>query len=274
SDLFDHYICEFPGSHEWPPALALKDAVHWLHFKAMKNNLIWIDYGMREDFYELQQSIIQNLLDEGRKYDAYMECLKTLSYLDGIRRMNDIRTWADDLWKSPEVKEEMKNRRNILEEERAFYHQYYEAFAAYRYNLEDSMTPVKPAKWWREQLKIANEKILRGKTPADTLMGRRMLDFIWRSAYMNYESVQGSSYQSLSRFYLDIWTQVQPEAVSPYFFMARIYAREGKAPKALRELEKAINRGLDDPAIIENDPWLAPLSPLPEYQRLMRRLEE
>ncbi|MBW6460877.1 MAG: hypothetical protein K0B08_09905, partial [Bacteroidales bacterium] len=27
---FDHYICEFPGSHEWPPALALKDAVHWL----------------------------------------------------------------------------------------------------------------------------------------------------------------------------------------------------------------------------------------------------
>ena len=268
----DHYICEFPGSHEWPPALVLKDAVQWLHFKAMKNDLIWIDYGMREDFYELQQSIIQNLLDEGRKYDAYMECLKTLSYLDGIRRMNDIITWADDLWKSPEVKEEMKNRRNILEEERAFYYQYHEAFAAYRYNLEDSMTPIKPAKWWREQLKIANNKIHRGNSPADTLLGRRMIDFMWRSAYMNYESVQGSNYQSLSLFYLDIWAQVQPDAVSPYFFMARTYAREGKSARALKELEKAINRGLDDPAIIENDPWLASLSPLPEYQRLVNKI--
>jgi len=270
----DHYICEFPGSHEWPPAPVLKDAVQWLHFKAMKNDLIWIDYGMREDFYELQLGIIQNLMDEDRKYDAYMECLKTLSYLDGIRRMVDIRAMADDLWKSPEVKEEMKNKRNILEEERAYYHQYHEAFAAYRYNLEDSMTPIKPSKWWKEQIKIANHKIHAGKTPADTLMGRRMIDFMWRSAYLNYESVQGSNYQSLSRFYLDIWIQLQPDAVSPYFFMARTYAREGKRARALKELEKAINRGLDDPVLILSDPWLATLSTSPEYQRLMKRLEE
>jgi pimeloyl-ACP methyl ester carboxylesterase len=268
----DHYICEFPGSHEWPPAPVLTDAVHWLHFKAMKNDLIWIDYGMREDFYDLQLSIINKLLDEERKYDAYMECLKTLSYLDWIRRMGEIRTMADDLWKSPEVKDELRNKRGVLEEERAFYHQYHEAFAAYRYNLEDSMTPIKPAKWWKEQLKIAHNKILKGKTPADTLMGHRMIDFMWRSAYMNYESVQGSRYQSLSRFYLDIWALVQPEAVSPYFFMARTYAREGKSAKALKELEKAINRGLDDPSIIENDPWMATLHPFPEYQRLVNKI--
>ncbi|MFO7541130.1 MAG: hypothetical protein R6X32_24065, partial [Chloroflexota bacterium] len=58
----------------------------------------------------------------------------------------------------------------------------------------------------------------------------------------------------------------------PYFFMARTYAREGKSAKALKELEKAINRGLDDPSIIENDPWMATLHPFPEYQRLVNKI--
>lgn len=270
----DHYTLEYPGSHEWPPSGVLTDAVTWLQFKAMKNDLIWIDYGMREDFYDLQYALIQTLIEENLKYDAYQACRKTLAYLHGIRNLKEIESLADELWRSQEVMTEIGNKSRILEEERKFYKQYQETFSNYRYNYEDSMTPIKPVKWWKEQLKIANNKIDRGPTPADILMGRRMIDFMWRSAYMNYESVQGTEFQAISRYYLDIWAALQPDAISPYFFLARYHVSEGKYDKAFDALNVAVRNGLNDRAIVEGDPWLTSLTTLPEYERLVRRMDE
>lgn len=268
----DHYIEEFDGNHEWPPEAVLSDAVQWLHFKAMKNELIWIDYGMREDFYEIQEKLIRLFMNNDSFYDAYLTCKKTLSYLDGIRNLNDIKAIHDVLWRNPEVQRQIRNRNRVLDEERAFYRSYQSAFEDYRRNFEDSMTPVKPLKWWREQLKTANRFIERGPSPFDTLMGWRMIDFMWRSAYMNYENVLGTDFSNTAAYYLDIWAQVQPDAISPYFFLAGHYARGQKFSKAMEALNKAVRNGLEDAALIGADPSLALMKGFPEFDRLLARL--
>ncbi len=110
-------------------------------------------------------------------------------------------------------------------------------------------------------------------SPMDTLLGRRMIDYIWRTAHMQYESVQGTEYQPTSRYFLDIWVMAQPDAISPYYFLAKYYTRQGRYDKALKSLEDAINRGLSDRSLIEGDSTLVNLTTLTEYQRLAMKLE-
>lgn len=268
-----HYIYEFPGDHDWPSAGVLTDAVTWLEFRAMEKELKWTDYGMREDYYEANHKLILDLIGEGREYDAYRQCEKLLSFLHGIRNTSEIETLEARLKKTDAVVKEKKYLVRILEEERGFYVQYSDAFVCYRINYEDSMTPVKPNSWWKEQIKIANGKISKAENPMDTLLGRRMIDFIWRTAYMQYESVQGTDYQSISRYFLEIWAMAQPDAISPYFFLAKFYTRQGRYDKALKSLEDAIKRGLDDISLIESDSTLINLTTLSDYPHVVAKIK-
>jgi tetratricopeptide (TPR) repeat protein len=268
-----HYIYEFPGEHDWPPEQIITDAVTWLEFRAMENDLKWTDYGLREDFYQASHQLILDLIREGREYDASVNCEKLISYLHGVRNVSEIESLLETLNKTDAVLKEKKNLARVLSEERNYYLKYADAFVCYRINYEDSMTPVKPYSWWREQIKIANSKIVKAENPIDTLLGRRMIDFIWRTAFIQYESVQGTEYQPTSRYFLDIWAMAQPDAISPYFFLAKYYTRQGRYDKALKSLENAIDRGLSDINLIESDSTLVNLSMMTEYQRVVAKIE-
>jgi tetratricopeptide (TPR) repeat protein len=200
--------------------------------------------------------------------------LKLISFLHGIRNTAEIETLRDDLGKTEAVVAEKRTLKRVLDEERSYYIQYADAFVSYRINFEDSMTPVKPNSWWKEQLKIAYGKMQQASSPMDTLLGRRMVDYIWRTARMQYESVQGTEYQPTSRYFLEIWAMVQPDAVSPYYYLARYYTGQGRYEKALKSLEDAIDRGLSDRALIEGDSTLVNLTTLTEYRKLALKLEE
>jgi hypothetical protein len=268
-----HYIYEFPGEHDWPPAQVLTDAVTWLEFRAMENELKWTDYGMREDFYEENHQKIIGLIQQNREYDAYKQCEKLISYLFGVRNLTEIESLLDNLKKTDAVLKEKKDLIRISEEERGYFLQYSDAFVCYRINYEDSMTPIKPNSWWKEQLKIANNKIIKGENIKDTLLGRRMIDFIRRTAQMQYESVQGTEYQPTSRYFLEVWAMAEPDAIEPYYFLAKFYSQQGRYDKALKSLEGAIDRGLADINLIENDSSLVNLTTMSEYQKVVDKIE-
>jgi tetratricopeptide (TPR) repeat protein len=270
----DHQIHEFAGGHEWPPAEVLSNAVLWLEFKAMKNDLKWVDYGMREDYYEDRMKMIQNARQMGNTYFAYNEAVELKNYLDGVRRLDDVDSIVNGLKNDEKVKAESANLRRILEEERGYYKSYNEAFSEYRRNYEDGMTEVKPLSWWKEQVKIAGSKIDQSDSQMEYLLGRRMIDFIWRMAYQQYEAVMGTELEPVARNYLEIWAIVQPDAISPYFYLAKYYTSQGKYPKALNYLKEAVDKGLDDPALVEGDTVLVRLTYLPEYQPIGARIRD
>jgi len=270
----DHHIHEFSGGHEWPPAEVLTNAVIWLEFKAMKNELKWTDYGMREDYYEDRLGLINSLINQGNYYFAFNEATELKSYLGGVRKLEEVDAIINELKGNADVREKSANLRRILEEERTYHREYMDAFAGYKRNYEDGMTPVKPLSWWKEQVKIANGKIEKSEDHMEYLLGRRMIDFMWRTAYQQYEAILGTEFEPVARNYLEIWSLVQPDAISPYYFLAKFYTSQGKYTKALDNLDEAIDRGLDDRALIENDTILVKLVSLPEYAPVGARIKE
>lgn len=270
----DHHIHEFAGGHEWPPAEVLTNAVMWLEFKAMKNDLKWIDYGMREDYYEDRLGLISSLKNQGNYYFAYNEAVELKSYLEGVRRLDEVEAIIQDLKTSDDVRVKSARLRQILEEERAYQKECMESFSEYKRNYEDGMSTVKPLSWWKEQIKIANDKITQAEDPMEHVLGRRMIEFMWRTAYQQYETIMGTEFEPIARNYLEIWALVQPDAISPNYFLAKYYTSQGKYTKALDNLKEAIKKGLDDPALIENDTILVKLVTLPEYQAIGARIKE
>jgi hypothetical protein len=140
----DHYIYEYSGGHEWPPKEVISNAVEWLQFKAMKNDLIWTDYNLREEYYEDHLNVINSFIQQANFYAAYREALELQSYLIGVRNLNEVNVILTDLKNNPEVRAESANIRRILEEERAYYNAYLDAYEAYKKNYENSMVAIEP----------------------------------------------------------------------------------------------------------------------------------
>lgn len=268
----DHYIQVYPGGHDWPPPEYIRQAFLWFQFKAMKHDIIAIDDGLVVSFYNEHVQLAESLEADGNMPGAYESCLKILAFLDGLKRLDKISEMKERYFKSSEFQQYTASKENLALKEKAYISVYLEAFNGYKTNYADGMSPIQPIKWWKQQIKGAEAMVIGGETPSDTLLGRRLIDYIWRNAYTFYKSVAGTELDPISIRYLDIWKIAQPYSISPYFFSAQYYTRYGKADKAIDNLKAAVRHGLEDPLLLENDPVLQQLRSEPEFLSITQHL--
>lgn len=269
----DHYILVYPGGHDWPPANVIREAFIWLQFKAMKHDIIAIDDGMVAGYYNSHLRIIDSLEAEGNIHEALEQSEMVLAFLDQLKRMGTLQTRMEQFRKSPEVLEYREKQQFIAEMEQAFIERYNEAFKAYKSSYADGMTEVQPLNWWKKQVKMAEGLINEDPDPMKNLLGKRLVDYIWRNAYISFKTVEGSDLDPISIQYLDIWKIAQPGAISPYFFSAVYYTRYNRNAKAIENIRCAVANGLTDPMILEQEPVLQRLNSEPQYLTILKHLE-
>lgn len=268
----DHYIMTFAGGHDWPQEGLIREALLWLQFKAMKHDIIAIDDGMVVKFYQEHIQLIDSLEGSGEIPQAYAMAQKVLTYLDGLKRMNDLVKRKDDLYKSPAYARFKADQERISIREKVLTDTYLEAFDVYKMSFADGMTPAQPVKWWEKQVRAAQDMANSAKNPLDQLLGLRIIDFIWRTAYAYYKSVDGTEFYPVAINYLDIWKAAQPDGISPYFFSAVYYTRFNRYDKAIGNIRLAVRNGLEDPWVLENDPDLQHLGAEPGFKAILQDL--
>ncbi len=268
----DHIFIEFHGGHEWPPADVLYKAVNWLEFRAMSVRLRERDWDRIYDYLDAENARISSLESEGREYDAYRATADLMSVMKGLPIQSKLNEKLRDLEGKPEVRKEMKARRRARELEMKYHEAYDEAFTTYKVNYLDGLTDIQSDTWWKKQLAFARNMVKNGKTPQDTLLGRRLIDYIWRNAYYNYDKMKGTELEPISKYYLEIWSLAQPDAVAPKYLLARLYTHYGKYNKAIEMMDEAIDLGFTNVDIIESDASLNDLHKIPEYQLMLERM--
>jgi len=265
----DYFIQVYPGGHDWPPEPVIRDAFFWLEFKAMKHDIIAINDGMVARFYNENVLVVDSLENNGDTPGAYAVAQKIIVFLDGLKRMSDLVERKDKLYQSGQFAEFKAGLERIAMREKLITESYTEAFKAYKLSYADGMTPSQPLKWWKKEIKNANSMVRNNKNPLDTLLGWRIIDFIRRNAYSFYKSVEGTELYPVAIKYLEIWKAADPEAISPYYFSAVYYTRYNKYDKAIENIHQAVNFGLEDPTILQNDPVLQLLTGEPEYNAIL-----
>jgi hypothetical protein len=269
----DHYILVSPGGHDWPPLPVIRESFVWLQFKAMKHDIIAIDDGMVARYYNDHIRSIDSLEAAGNIPEACNQSEKVLAFLSDLKRMGDLEARQQSYRNSPEMTDYRVKQDNISVLEQAFISTYSEAFKAYKMSYADGMTSVQPLSWWKKQVKMANDLVETETDPMKILLGRRLVDFIWRNAYFYYKTVDGTELDPIAIKYLDIWKIAQPGSISAYFFSALYYTRYNKNAKAIENIRRAVANGLADPVILEQDPVLQRLNNEPQYLTIIQHLE-
>jgi hypothetical protein len=239
-----HFISQYYGMHEWPPPEQLEDAVLWMDFRAMENDLRYVDYHLVYDFYNIHFEKAKQMEAEGLIYDACREYMKIQSFLQGIKPSGEVRDRINELMRDPAYLAEQIRQNQVRDREKALISEYVAAFASYEASFSNSTVKAMPIPWWKDQVAQANAMLSNPGDPLTALLGQRIIDYIWRTAYMKYEDVLGTEYEPLVEQYLAIWSVARPEAAAPYFLLGEYYTRLGKAKKAETAFSEGIKRNL------------------------------
>jgi predicted Zn-dependent protease len=72
---------------------------------------------------------------------------------------------------------------------------------------------------------------------------------------------------------LKLATEINPDRAGPFFYLASAYAGSGDRKKSLQFLNKAVEKGFSDAALITANKAFDSIRNEPEYQQIMARLK-
>lgn len=252
----NHETLEFEGGHDWPPAGTIDQALLWMKIRSMDKHYKYMDYYLLYEFREEYESLGKELVEEKKFHNAFRNYQFMVSALRGIKDVEQYELLMYEIMNEPEFRKEVKARQKSNEIEQTHIKEYRNAFRAYRSFDYEPGVEIQHMRWWKKQVKTANKYIKRAKTIHDTLLGERLLDYIWRTAYIQYEAVLNSDESVLVPIYLEIWSLARPEWPAPHYLASRYYAGNHDINKAVDELENAIDKGYHDFDAIRNDTLL------------------
>ncbi|HEY6331402.1 MAG TPA: hypothetical protein VI756_18900 [Blastocatellia bacterium] len=114
-----NHLAVFDGPHSWPPPEVCTEALEWMQLQAMRS-------GRREKDPALIHSIERkwveraNALDAGaRKYEAFRAYTELATALAGLDDVTAFKSEAAELGPSKEVKQALKEQKEMIEKQRA-----------------------------------------------------------------------------------------------------------------------------------------------------------
>jgi tetratricopeptide (TPR) repeat protein len=246
-----HWLEEFDGPHQWPPAPYMIRAVEYLQADAMKRGLIPRD----ADFLEKQ---VQGGLDRaavletnGLLLRAYREVRQTGEFFSGIAGADKASQAAARLGADPRVKEALDLQ--------ATFEDYHERLVGVS-STETLLGTLREVDKLRKQ---------GGQTGQYAGLLLRMSAI--QLAQLGADLLRQGRYQEAA-FCFETSVSVLPGNRVNTYNAACAFARIGQRDRAIDYLRQAVAEGFNDRAFIEKDPDLKSLQKEPAFVELMNAI--
>jgi hypothetical protein len=247
-----HRVELFSGPHGWMPPELATAGVEWMEVQAMKAGSRPKDPALIEELWKGEIAAAEALAAAGRTWDAAQRYTAAARDFQGLRDTAAASATGQDLAQSKAGKEQAKERKA----EAGRYARYVQdaAQALFAPDTGDD-APMARIGQVLSQLRIARLKEEAKKL--DTEAGRaakRMLSTISAqvSFYLPRQAMDRKDY-TRAAFLLAIATEVNPEGPMAWYMSALVHAKQGLAKKALEDLDRAAEVGLQDPGLFEDE---------------------
>lgn len=270
-----HRIQTFDGRHEWPPVSVVTAAVEWMELQAMKTGKRPRDDGFINGTWQQLLSDAKTLEESKKSYDAYQLYLDLAQSFKGLRDVAEIETKVNQLADSREVKAAIREDQAQIRKQRQLESQLTSFMAgrdrgAANNQSEEAFGPgnLLPA--------ILHDLQKQSKAPDDSTqrrIARRTLDSLFAGLFeegMRLLQTEKNYSESIKRF--KSATEVNPDRVGAFFYLAWAYAANRDKKKSLQSLNTAVEKGFSDAAMITANKAFDSLRNDPEYQQIMARL--
>ena len=277
-----HRIQIFEGGHEWPPVSAATAAVQWMELHAMKAGKRRRDDGFIGAMWEHRLGDAKTY-EESKKYlEAFQVYLDLAQSFKGLRDVAQVETKVNQLRDSSELKAAIREDQNQIRKQRELESQLYSLIAAGGASTEQSAITSESVKSEegfdsRNRLQaLLSELRNHSKAPEDSTrrrVARRVLDGLFIGLIeegISLLQTKKNYPESIKR--LKLASEVNPDRSATFFYLAWAYAANGDKKKSLQFLNKAIEKGFADAAMIAANKAFDLIRNEQEYQQIIERL--
>ena len=263
-------LWRFDGEHQWPPAEVMAEAVDWLQLEAMQQRRRPVDPAFVADMRARALARAQAAEKSGEWLRAYDEYRKAAEEFKGLAETGEFSSHAAALKSSPELHKAEKEEREELARQRRMVEgieQNLTSLPSGSFELGQRLDDITPA------VAEVREFAMHAKSPRDVRVGRRVVSELFAAAYeAGLGQMRGGKAQ-VAELYFQVAAEVQPDAPSPPFELAKAFTKLGDKKRALRALESAVAKGLKRASLLTDSPEFEPLQGEPRFQALVKQLE-
>ena len=266
-----HRFRPYPGSHSWGIEEICAEAVDWMEIQAIRAGLRDGDDTLVEEFFNQAMAQARAAEAGGRTFEAAVRLREIAADLEGLRDLGDANPRAAAL-------EKMKGSRQTASqlEKNAARQKAYETRLSTFITRFHVTTPPPALSESLSFLQIESLKKRAGgeKARDDALAAQRLLELVavHTSFYLPSDYLERKD-PGRALAVLRIAEAIKPDSPGVCLGLARARAQIGQKAQAIEDLRRAVGSGRVDAAVIEADPWLAPLRDEAGYRELLERLK-
>ena len=272
-----HHVQTFDGRHEWPPISVATAAVEWMEVHAMKA-------GKRPRDDEFISATWQQILsdartlEEAKKYnEAYQLYLDLAASFKGLRDVAQVETKVNQLGNSRELKAAIREEQAEIRKQRELESRLNTLIAARDRgaSINESEEAFDAGNLLPKILNDLRKQSKASEDSAQRRVARRVLDGLFVGLIeQGISLLQTEKNYSASIKPLKLATEVNPDRPGAFFYLAWAYAASRDMKKSLQSLNRAVEKGFSDAAIITANKVFDSIRNDPEYQQIMARLRK
>ncbi len=260
-----HRVAVFDGGHDWPPAPVAADAISWMDIEAMKSGALARDDARIEALLRRDIERARALEAAGNAAGASVLYANVAEDYRGLADVAAASARAATLGAEPAV-------RKALEQARARDESNSRAIASLAQKLEAAArAPDLPlARTVAAELGIASlrKRAASSAEPEDRLVAERTLATLRAQAsfYLPERLMDEGSYDR-ARMVLNVAIEIDADDPRVYYNLAGAEARAGEPRRALKDLQRALDKGFRHFEYFDEDEDFAKLRADPEFQK-------
>jgi predicted esterase len=260
----------YSGRHQWAPAAVMEEAVQYMNLKAMQlgnlaPNEVFIDRLF--DKTKAEATDAETRKDPIAELSAYRALVSDFS---GLRDVKEPSEKLAALRQSPALKTALKNEREQVSEQVKIE----EEISSKISTIVDGSAADTPALRLevRRQMGALNDQAKRSKNEQKGRIASRAFGGIYVAAIEGGQQQLAARNFDRAEAYFELMRQVSDDPW-PVLLLADTHAEAGNRKLAIKDLQEAVKRGLNDRVVIESDAHLQAIKNEPEFQKLVAGLE-
>ncbi len=257
---YRHHLVVFKGIHDWPPKKRVDEAFIWMEANAMKDKKRPTDAKFVADIIDRWYKEALALEKGNNKPAAFEKVQNIIGFFDGLSDMKIYTKKLNELGASEEVAADLKRRNESSQKELALQTQYIKALNE------------KSAAWWRDEIRVLNQKAEDTVNDLDRGMFKRLLGYLSLAAYSNANGLLNAGQLEPAARFIELYSIIDPQNNEHAYLAACLYAKKDQPDKAFASLEQALELGFTDFSRFENDTVLARLKGDTRYFDILQKL--
>lgn len=261
----------FSGPHQWAPAAVFQDAVEWLTLKAMRSgdrppDAAFIDQQLRR--------MLDDAEDAEKRGDAIAQLNAYRSLVSDFPALRDVTESEKKLAalkKSSALKAALKNEQEQIADQSSLETEVLTKLRSYMSGAgNDPMTLENDILLAMRRL---NDQTEHSRNDTKRLVAGRAFGELWIAGIESGQEELAARHFEKAEACFDLMSKVRDDPW-PVLLLADTHAAAGKKKQAIRDLQKAVRRGLTDARVIESDDHLQILKADSDFQKLIEILQK